>query len=90
MLPQGGARNKEDVDMGQEDSGRPEADHSARVASTHYDTQARLKLISGREHCEDTRKASTLGGVFLDSTVSPLIKSERSSIGISTRWTYHC
>lgn len=65
--------------MGQEQSGRPEADHSARVASTHNDTQARLKLISGREHCEDTRKASTLGGVFLDSATSHLVTFERSS-----------
>jgi hypothetical protein len=71
-----GARNKEDVDMGQELSGRLEPDHTARVASTHNDTQARLKFISGREHCEDTRKASALGGVFLDSAISHLITSE--------------
>ena len=59
--------------MGQEQSGRPESDDTARVASTHNDTQARLKLISGREHREDTRKASALGGVFLDSAISHLI-----------------
>ena len=69
MLRQG-ARNKEDVDMGREQGGCPETDHSAaRVASTHNDAQARIKLISGREHCEDTRKASALGGVFLDSAI---------------------
>jgi hypothetical protein len=61
---------------GKKQSGRLETDHPARVASTHNDTQALIKLVSGREHCEDTRKASALGGVFLDSAISHSITSE--------------
>ena len=80
-VPRQAARNKEDLSKNR--TGVPKPITRCELASTHNDTQARLKLISGREHCEDTRKTSALGGLSFDSAISD------PPLGISTRWTYH-
>ena len=61
--------SKNDVDMAQGKRAGPETDHMHGVAAVHryvhHDAQSRLKLISRREHCKDTRKASALGGALV-------------------------
>ena len=83
-VPRQAARNKEDLSKNR--TGVPKRITRCELASTHNDTQARLELISGREHCEDTRKTSALGGVSFDSAISHICDPP---LGISTRWTYH-